>query len=88
MRTAFLLAALTGLVATPATPQDPATSAPARMLELDVVAVDGQGKPVTDLKPDDLEVWLETFRLPLKSLTVLSDSDERRHLPSSSSSMT
>ena len=78
MRTPLLLAALTGLIATPATPQNPTAAAKALMLELDVVAVDGQGKPVADLKPGDVEVWLESYRLPLQSLTVLSDNDERR----------
>ncbi len=78
MRTILLLAALSGLIATPAPPQNSTAAAKAQVLEIDVVAVDGQGKPVTDLKPGDVDVWLESYRLPLQSLTVLSDNDERR----------
>jgi VWFA-related protein len=79
MRTILLLAAcLIGQITTPETPQKPAASGNGRILELDVVAIDGQGKPVNDLKPDDLELWLESYRLPLKSMTVLSEKDERR----------
>ena len=52
--------------------------APAKLIELDVVAVNRQGAPVTDLKPADVEVWLEQYRLPLESMTVLSNEDPRR----------
>lgn len=51
---------------------------PAKLIELDAVAVDRQGGAVTDLKPGDIEVWLEQYRLPLESMTVLSHEDPRR----------
>lgn len=81
MRTTLLLAAfLTAFSAAPEREQDPApaVSKPGQ-LEVDVVAVDRQGNPVSDLKPGDVEVWLEGYRIPIESLTALSVNDERRH---------
>lgn len=79
MRTTLLLAALaTTLGAAPASHQQPATPAKVQLLEVDAVAIDRQGKPVTDLKPGDVEIWLESYRIPLESLTVLSENDQRR----------
>jgi VWFA-related protein len=46
--------------------------APARVLEIDAVALDRAGNPVPDLKPDDLEVWINGYRIPLLSLTAVS----------------
>lgn len=77
----FLLASalVLALVPVQASAQDaPAATAPARWLQVDAVAVDRQGTPVTDLKPDEVEIWLERYRIPLESLTVLSDLDARR----------
>lgn len=59
--------------------QDPAkTPAPPALLEVDAIAVDRDGQPVTDLKPGDVEIWLEQYRIPLESMTVLSEDDDRR----------
>ena len=79
MRITVLLAALVLTVgAAPPPRQDPATPPKGALLELDAVAVDRQGNPVRDLKPGDVEIWLESYRLPLDSLTALSENDERR----------
>jgi VWFA-related protein len=56
----------------------PGAASPPGLIEIDVVAVDRQGNPVTDLRPEEVEVWLERYRIPLESLTALSDIDERR----------
>jgi VWFA-related protein len=45
---------------------------------VDLVAVDRKGDPVTDLKPGEVEIWLERYRIPLESMTVLTKDDERR----------
>ena len=79
MRTTLLLGALLAtLGAAPVHQQPPSTSAPSRSLEVDAVAVDRQGNLVADLKPDDVEVWVEGYRIPLESLTALSEEDGRR----------
>ncbi len=78
MRVTLFLVVLTITIAAAPRQQEPAATAKGQLLELDVVAVDGQGKPVRDLRPEDVEIWLEGYRVPLRSLTVLSDNDERR----------
>jgi len=45
--------------------QEPAS---ARLL-VDAVAVDRQGRPVTDLKQEDVEVWIGHFRVPIESFS-------------------
>ncbi len=71
MTTALLLA--TGIPAVrsqaPADPRGP--------LHIQVAAVDRNGRPVTDLKPDEFEVWINIFRVPIQTVTIVSPSSER-----------
>ena len=50
--------------------------APARLLEIDAVAFDRDGNPVTDLKPEDLEVWINGYRIPIVSLEAITPKSE------------
>lgn len=43
-----------------------------RLIEIDAVAVDRDGLPVADLRPEDLEVWIGGLRVPIESLEVVS----------------
>jgi VWFA-related protein len=52
----------------------PETRAP---LRIQVVAVDRSGNPVTDLKPDEFEVWINIFQVPIETVTVVSPASER-----------
>lgn len=52
--------------------------APVRLLEIDAVALDRAGNPVTDLKPDDIEVWIGGFRVPVESLRVATPGADER----------
>ena len=80
MRTTLLLVALlAGMDGASVRPQAPDRSATSGFLQVDAVAVDRDGEPLGDLKPGDVEVWLEGYRIPLESLTALSQNDERRH---------
>ena len=45
--------------------------APGHLL-IDAVAVDRAGMPVTDLRPEDFEVWIGGYRVPLTSLTAVT----------------
>lgn len=74
----ILVLVLTWAVAGWPAPSQNQPPAKGQILELDAVAVNRDGKPVPDLKPEDLEIWVEGYRVPLGSLTVLSESDERR----------
>jgi hypothetical protein len=48
----------------------PAQAAQGRLLEINAVAVDSRGNPVSDLRPQDVEVWIAGVRVPLESLGV------------------
>ena len=60
-----------GIAAASIQPQDP-TPAAAGRLTLDVVAVDRAGAPVRDLKPDELEVWIGGYRVPLEDVAFVA----------------
>jgi len=56
----------------------PAQTPAPRMLTIDFVALDHHGRPVQDLKPEDVEVWIGQFRAPVKEMTVVTpQADER-----------
>lgn len=46
--------------------------APSNHLSIDIVAIDRSGKPVHDLKADELEVWIGHYRVPIKTLTIVA----------------
>jgi VWFA-related protein len=43
-------------------------------IAIDMIAVDKNGLPVVDLKPDEVEVWIGHFRVPIESFTVVTPS--------------
>jgi VWFA-related protein len=45
---------------------------------VDVVAYDGRGKPVMDLKPSEVEVWIGHFRVPIETFTVVQPGADER----------
>ena len=46
-------------------------------LQIDVVALDGRDNLVTDLRPEDLEVRIEQYRVPIESLTLVTPDSQR-----------
>jgi VWFA-related protein len=56
--------------------QTPATI-PTR-LALDVVAVDRSGAPVTDLRPDEFEVWISGYRVPIEEVVFTTPATSPR----------
>jgi VWFA-related protein len=66
----LLLLLVCVVAAMPARPvQDRATpGSQPRLLQIEAAAVDGSGKPVTDLKQEELEVWIGGYRIPIASL--------------------
>jgi VWFA-related protein len=75
--TRLAAASLALLAVTPIVPaQDPAE--PRARILMDAVAFDGRGLPVTDLRQEEVEVWIGHFRMPIESFTsVTPASDER-----------
>lgn len=59
------------------TPAGPLAQEPRRLLHIQAAAVGADGKPVTDLRPDEFEVWINIFRVPIETVTVVSPSSER-----------
>lgn len=58
--------------------QDPPRAfAPVPTLEIDLVATDSKGNPVADLRPNEVEVWIERHRIPIESLTIVTPDDDR-----------
>jgi VWFA-related protein len=55
------------------TPQPQAAS-----LRIDVVAIDGGGAPVTDLKPSEFEVWISKYRVPIEDVTFVTPESTGR----------
>jgi hypothetical protein len=55
----------------PERPQAPSERGAGR-IHVDAVAVDGKGLPVMDLKPEEVEVWIGHFRVPIESFTVVT----------------
>lgn len=68
MKTILAAVALTALFQTPS-PQSPSVQA---QLRIDVVALNGAGAPVTDLKPSEFEVWISGYRVPVEDVTFVT----------------
>src|SRR5919106_5646502 len=64
---------LSAFVVAPAGAGDQQPPAPsARKLRIAAAAVDRDGKPVADLRPSELEVWIGIFRVPIETVTFVS----------------
>lgn len=72
LMTAAMLGAMGISAAAGQTPADPRGP-----LHIQVFAVDRTGRPVTDLKPDEFEVWVNIFRVPIQTVTIVSPTSER-----------
>lgn len=57
--------------------QQPPSPPPSQQLHLEAVAIDRSGVPVTDIRKDDLEVWIGTFRVPIETLTYVQSASHR-----------
>jgi len=55
-------------------PPDP----PRSPIVVDAVAFDRSGKPVMDLKPSEVEVWIGHFRAPIDTFTVVQPGADER----------
>lgn len=58
-------------------PQTPVERGSARLL-IDAVAFDRNGAPVVDLKPEEMEVWIGHFRVPIETFTAVTPATDRR----------
>lgn len=75
MKLVSLAMALAALTAT----QPPQSKAPPTgRLTLDVVAVDRTGAPVVDLRPEELEVWISGYRVPVDDVAFVTPETSPR----------
>lgn len=58
-----------------AQPQPPP---PAGRLQIDVVAIGGDGVPVTDLRPAEFEVWISGYRIPIDEVAFFTPEQTGR----------
>ena len=79
MKRLLLPCVLFTLAFTPRTAgQAPAAKPSAPTVILDVYAHDRRGMPVMDLKPDEVEVWIGHFRVPIETFTVVQPGADER----------
>jgi hypothetical protein len=45
-------------------------------LLIDIVAIDRKGNPVTDLRQDELEVWIAGYQVPIETLVAVTPGSE------------
>jgi VWFA-related protein len=67
-----------GTLADAQAPRPPETRAPGPLLRISAVALDHDNRPVTDLRPRDLEVWIGGYRVPIETLTAVTTSSDDR----------
>jgi hypothetical protein len=73
--THLLIVALIGTMAVERQPrQAPVESA--GHLSIAAVAVDRDGMPVLDLRPEELEVWINGYRVPIETLTAVTPAHD------------
>jgi VWFA-related protein len=72
----FLLIAFSAFISAAHGAQEP-PKVPTR-LALDVVAVGRNGAPVTDLKPDEFEVWISGYRVPVEEVAFMTPETSPR----------
>jgi VWFA-related protein len=70
----ILIALTLGAAAAPVGPiaQAPRTERPSSQILIDVVALDGKGNPVTDLRRDELEIWISGYRVPIDTFVAVT----------------
>lgn len=71
MRHLLIAVAVIGTIGTETEPRQSPVE-PARQLSIAAVAVDRDGMPVLDLRPDELEVWINGYRVPIETLTAVT----------------
>lgn len=76
MLLSLLLAVTT--VSAAARTQAPAGRQPSPQILIDVVAFDRQGMPVSDMKREELEVWIAGYRVPVETFAAVTPATDER----------
>ena len=78
VRVLVLVCCVAAAGATARAQNPPGTPAAAQLLEVYAAAFDDDGRPVTDLKREELEVWIGGFRVPIERLVSVTPSAQER----------
>lgn len=79
LRSLLVLLLCSAVPAAVTRPQDPpAASTQKPLLQIEAAAVGGDGNPVADMRPNEFEVWIGGFRVPIESLTWVTPSAQER----------
>src|SRR5258708_36885145 len=70
--------ALIVVLGTAAAPPRAAVERGSSRLLIDAVAFDRNGVPVVDLKPEEMEVWIGHFRVPIETFTAVTPGTDER----------
>ena len=62
------------VIAPSAAVSQPAPQPSARKVRVTAVAVDRDGKPVADLRPSELQLWIGIYQVPIETVTFVSSS--------------
>jgi VWFA-related protein len=79
--TRYLAVLTLAVIAAPGHPDaqtTPGARASSPHLRISAVALDRDDRPVTDLQPKDLEVWIGGYRVPIERVTAVSTSSDDR----------
>jgi VWFA-related protein len=76
MKRLVLAWAIAAVVAPPA-PQRPAVEPRPGYLFIDATVEDKGGRFVTDLRPDEFEVWVGAYRVPIQSVSIVEPAAEQ-----------
>jgi VWFA-related protein len=71
----LLLIAAVGTLADAHVQEVPDRRAPGPQLHISAVAFDRSNRPVGDLRASDLEAWIGGYRVPIRTLTLVTSSD-------------
>jgi VWFA-related protein len=72
MTRSLVILTLAGAIAGIPRLQTPPPARPAGQLQIDATAVDKNGMPVMDLRPQEFEVWIGPYRIPIDTVTVVT----------------
>jgi VWFA-related protein len=69
---------LIAVLGTAAPPPRAAVQRGSSRLLIDAIAFDRSGVPVVDLKPEEMEVWIGHFRVPIETFTAVTPGTDQR----------
>ena len=77
-RVLAVLVLIASIAPAPVRRQPPSAPAAGSQVRIDFVAADRKGTPVLDLKPQEVEVWIGHFRVPIETFSIITPGNDER----------